>query len=163
MSVEYSTPDICDNFPDAVSVAHPGLKAFGGNSRAAGEILVVNIDEDNSPIWQLVETAGNNRIMVINNNAKYCAVFGDRMAGLAVDNSWQGIVINGYARDTGIISKMDLGLWALGSCPRKCPGQTLVENNDMAEFLGLSFKSGDFVYIDDDGILLSSEELDVRF
>ena len=54
MSVEYGTPDICDKFPDAVSVANPGLKAFGGNSRAAGEILVINIDEDNSPIWQLL-------------------------------------------------------------------------------------------------------------
>lgn len=157
------TADICDDYTDLVSVALPGLKSFGGKPRAAGNIHIINIDEENSHVWRVLEQAGNNRILVVNNNAKYCAVFGDRMATLAVENGWQAIVVNGYVRDTAIIAEMPLGLWALGACPYKCQGKDIIENSAEAEFLGLTFCTGNYVYLDQDGLLLTQNKLDIEF
>ncbi len=163
MNEQTDTADLCDQFPDQVRVALPGLLAFGGVHRAAGEIMVMNIDEENTKVWRQLEEPGNNRLLVINNNANYCAVFGDRMAAIAVSNAWRGVIINGYARDIGIISQMNLGLWALGACPCKCSGKSMPENTGTAEFLGLVFNTGDHVYIDNDGLLLSAEKIDIEF
>ncbi len=153
------TADICDQFTALVSVAQPGLKPFGGKPTAAGLIVVLNIDEDNAKVWSLLETPGNDRILVVNNGGKYCAVFGDRMATLADKNGWQAVVVNGFVRDVAIISEMPLGLWALGTCPYKCQGKTILETHGEAAFLGLAFKDGQTVYIDQDGLLLSEQPL----
>lgn len=153
------TADLCDQFTALVTVAQPGLTPFGGEVKAAGFIDVLNIDEDNTAVWSLLETPGKGRIIVVNNGAKYCAVFGDRMASLAVKNGWQAVVVNGFVRDVAIIGKMPLGLWALGACPYKCQGKTIIQTHGEAAFLGLRFKDGQYVYIDQDGLLLTEQPL----
>lgn len=163
MSVMLTTADVCDQFGAEVKVAEPVLRSLGGRQRASGEILVVNLDEDNRRIWALVEQPGDGRILVINNAARYCAVVGDQIAALAVNNHWGGFVVNGYVRDTGIIRDMDLALWALGTCPQKCPGKGDVPVQDFCSFAGLHFFSGEYVYIDHDGLLLSSSKLAIDF
>lgn len=163
MLEQIGTADICDDLTDLVTVALPGLQPYGGNKRASGEIVVINIDEENSAVWRAVEQAGNKRILVVNNNAKYCAVFGDRMATLAVDNGWKAVVVNGYIRDSAIIGKMPLGMWALGTNPYKCQGKQQIDNTENTTFLGLEFSSGQYVYIDEDGLLLSHNQLAVAF
>jgi len=157
------TADICDEFTESVVFAEPGLTPYGGKSRAAGELVIINIDEDNSAVWQKLAEPGQNRILVVNNSGKYCAVFGDRMATIAVDNGWQAIVVNGFIRDVAIISKMPLGMWALGTCPYKCQGKNVIESSGEAYFLGLTFSDGQYTYIDEDGLLLTQQPLDVEF
>ena len=39
-----------------------------------------------------------------------CALLGDNIAKMAVDNGWSGIVINGCIRDSEDIARMDLGV-----------------------------------------------------
>lgn len=163
MMEQIGTADICDAFTAQVKVALPGLKAYGGLQRAAGEICIVNIDEDNTKVWDKLEEAGQSRIMVVNNQGKYCAVFGDRMASLAVKNDWQAIVINGFVRDVAIIAIMQLGMWALGTCPYKCQGKTVIKPEGDTDFLGIHFKDGQFVYLDQDGLVLAEQQLNVKF
>jgi len=153
------TADICDQFTDKVAVAQPGLMPFGGHKQAAGELVIINMDEDNTQVWSTLELPGQDRILVVNNKAKYCAVFGDRMATLAVNNAWQAVIVNGFVRDVAIIGKMPLGLWALGACPYKCQGKSIVASQGPAQFLGLTFHDGQYVYIDQDGLLLTSQQL----
>jgi regulator of ribonuclease activity A len=38
---------------------------------------------------------------------------------LAYQNDWAGILVHGYVRDTHITHTIPVGLWALGTCPRK--------------------------------------------
>jgi hypothetical protein len=48
-----------------------------------------------------------------------CALLGDRLAGLAAQHGWAGIVLSGCVRDTAALSVIDVGIKALAPCPRK--------------------------------------------
>jgi regulator of RNase E activity RraA len=39
--------------------------------------------------------------------------------GYAYHNGWEGIIINGYVRDTHQTTQIPVGLWALGTYPFK--------------------------------------------
>ena len=47
----YSVPDICDEFPQDVSVLEPLFSNFGGKQRFSGEIITIKCFEDNSPLF----------------------------------------------------------------------------------------------------------------
>jgi regulator of ribonuclease activity A len=57
-----------------------------------------------------------------------------------------------------VTTTIPVGLWALGTCPRKSfennPGQRDVE----LVFGGVTFKNGDFLLADRDGIIVVSPE-----
>ena len=48
-----------------------------------------------------------------------CAMMGDKRATDAIKNNWQGIIVNGPIRDSAEINSMNIGIRALGTCPRK--------------------------------------------
>ena len=81
------------------------------------------------------------------------------IAEAGVKNNWSGIVINGYVRDIDILVKLNLGIQALGTMPvrseKKNQGQVGID----VSFGGLTFCSGDYVYADNNGLLLSKKEL----
>ena len=83
------------------------------------------------------------------------------IAEAGVKNNWSGIVINGYVRDIEILSSLNIGVQALGTMPvrseKKNRGQIGVD----ISFGGLTFSSGDYVYADNNGLLLSKKELDL--
>ena len=83
------------------------------------------------------------------------------IAEAGVKNNWSGIVINGYVRDIDILGRLNIGVQALGTMPvrseKKNQGQIGVD----ISFGGLTFSSGDYVYADNNGLLLSKRELDL--
>ena len=83
------------------------------------------------------------------------------IAEAGVKNNWSGIVINGYVRDIDILGRLNIGVQALGTMPvrseKKNQGQIGVD----ISFGGLTFSSGDYVYADNNGLLLSKKELDL--
>ena len=83
------------------------------------------------------------------------------IAEAGVKNNWSGIVINGYVRDIEILGSLNIGVQALGTMPvrseKKNRGQIGVD----ISFGGLTFSSGDYVYADNNGLLLSKRELDL--
>jgi len=72
---------------------------------------------------------------------------------------WAGFVINGYVRDTMEMKDVNIGMHAIGAFPRKpgkkLPGQTGLTLN----FGGVTISPGDWVYADEDGILISRKQL----
>jgi hypothetical protein len=48
-----------------------------------------------------------------------CALLGDQLAAMAVDNGWAGIIVNGCIRDSADIGAMPLGVKALATFPLK--------------------------------------------
>ena len=54
---------------------------------------------------------------------------------------------------------MDLGVRALATNPRRSVKQDRGETGVEIEFLGAVFRPGDYLYSDEDGILLSSAAL----
>ena len=84
---------------------------------------------------------------------------GDNVAAIAIKNGWEGVIVNGYIRDVAVINDMPIGVVALGSTPRRPKKNNDGESNITLSFADAQFVPGTYVYVDDDGMLLSATEL----
>ena len=152
----FKTADLSDENEAKVQVVQPGLINFGGNARFSGQIQTIKSFEDNSRIREQVRSDGRGKVLVIDNDASMrCAMLGDMLAAAAIENGWQGVVINGCIRDSVDIAAMPIGVKALSTNPLRSEKKDQGEVNVEVEFLGAIFRPGEFLYSDEDGILLS--------
>ena len=158
--MSFKTADLSDEHADGVQIVSPGLKNFGGKTRFHGPIVTVKSFNDNSKVRELIWSPGEGRVLVIDNEASMsCAMFGDMMAARAIENGWAGVVINGCIRDSVDIAAMDIGVKALATNPLRSVKEGRGEVDIELQFLGATFRPGEYLYSDEDGILLSSEPL----
>jgi len=87
------------------------------------------------------------------------ALVGDLIAGSAQKNGWGGLVILGAVRDTLALGRLDIGIKALGSNPWRSGKQGTGQLDVPVTFGGVEFRSGDWLYSDADGILVSPQRL----
>ena len=155
----FSTPDLSDANLE-VKALPPILKNLGGKKAFWGKIETLQCPDDNSFVKELFNSEGEGKVLVVDaNGISSVALLGDMIAEAGVKNGWSGIVINGYVRDIDVLSKLDIGVQALGTMPvrseKKNQGQVGID----VSFGGLTFCSGDYVYADNNGLLLSKKEL----
>lgn len=155
------TPDLCDAYPD-VQVLEPMLISYGGRRAFGGEVVTVKCFEDNSLVKAQVAVSGRGKVLVVDGGgSRRAALLGDRLAEQAANNGWEGIIIHGCIRDVDEIGQTDLGVQALGSHPRKTEKRGLGELNVEVTFGGLTFKPGQFVYADNNGVILANKALEL--
>ena len=155
-----STPDLCDQYPDLIQVVEPMFSNYGGRESFAGEVVTVKCFEDNSCVKQLVGTVGLGRVMVVDGGGSMRrACLGDKLAEKASANGWSGLIIYGCIRDVDEIMATDIGVQALGTHPMKSQKKGIGETQISVSFGGVTFKSGDYVYADNNGIVVASQEL----
>ena len=156
-------PELCDQFPELVQVVEPMFGNFGGRERFGGEIVTLKAFEDNSLVREQVALAGEGRVLVVDGGGSMRkAMLGDMLAEKAAVNGWAGIIIYGAIRDVNAISDTDLGVQALGTHPMKTEKKGLGELNVDLTFGGVTFKPGEYVYADNNGILVSPTKLEVK-
>ncbi len=156
----FKTADLCDANEGRVQVVLPGLINFGGKTRFYGEIVTVKARGDFSQVRAQVNSPGTGKVLVVNNEGSLnCAMLGDLLAAAAGENEWQGIVINGCIRDSVDIAGMDIGVKALATVSIRGTREGKGELNVEIEFLNAIFRPGEFLYSDEDGILLSATAL----
>jgi len=153
------TADICDKYKDKVGVLSPRYKNFGGTNTIYGEIITIKLNRDNLGLIELLKKEGKDRVVVVDVEEEYFAVVGENLTRLAYKNGWRGLLINGYVRDIHITPLVPVGLWALGSCPRKSFEKNEFKVGCDLEFDGIKIKSGDFLLADLDGILIIPKEI----
>ena len=157
--MNFSVADICDELKEKVQVFDAGMKSYGGKSKAYGKIRTVEIYGDNSSLIELLKQSGNGDIAVVNVDARQIAVVGDKLMAIAKKNNWTAIVVNGFVRDTDITKNIDVGLWAVGTYPRKSfEKKTGIIGKDF-HFFGVNFKQGDYLYADNDGLILLNKSI----
>jgi regulator of ribonuclease activity A len=157
--MSFTTPDLSDENPDALALL-PILKNLGGRKSFHGKIETLKCPDDNSFVKQLLNSEGKKRILVVDaNGINTVALLGDMIAEAGVKNNWSGVVINGYIRDVDIINTLNIGVQALGTMPVRSAKKNQGELGIEVSFGGLTFKSGDYVYADNNGLLLSKREL----
>lgn len=156
----FQTADLCDDFIQHLQVAQPGMNNYGGETHFCGPIETIRTYEDNTKIRQLLESVGEGRVLVVDGGGSLgCALVGDRLAQLAIDNGWAGIIVNGCIRDSGVISKMNIGIKALGTNPKKSIKQQRGEIGGEVFFHQVKWRPGDYVYSDEDGIVIANEPI----
>ena len=155
-----STPDLCDQYPELVQVLEPMLSNFGGREQFWGQIVTVKCFEDNSVVKQLVGTAGEGRVIVVDAGGSLRrACLGDMLAEQASQNGWAGLVIYGCIRDIDQIMATDIGVQALGVHPMKTERKGIGEQNIAVSFGGVTFHPGEYLYADNNGVIVAAQPL----
>ena len=156
----FVTPDLCDENPELVRVVEPMFNNYGARSCFSGEIVTVKCHEDNSVVKENVAQPGKGKVMVVDGGgSKRCALLGDMLAEKAAENGWEGIIIYGCIRDVDEINKTDLGVQALATIPIKSNRKGRGDLNIQITFGGVTFNPGEFVYADNNGVIVSREAL----
>ena len=156
----YSTPDLCDDNPELVRVLEPMMANFGGRESFGGEIVTIECHEDNSLVKENAGKPGHGKVMVVDGGGSLRrALLGDMIAENAVKNGWEGLIIYGCVRDVDALITLDLGVQALASIPLKTDKRGIGDFNVDLTFGGVTFIPGEYVYADNNGVVVSSESL----
>ncbi|NMG65633.1 ribonuclease E activity regulator RraA [Azoarcus indigens] len=160
MSLAIQTADLCDAHEDKVSVVAPMFRSFGGRSAFGGPISTLKLFEDNALVRTALASPGNGRVLVVDGGgSQRCALVGDQLGELGVKNGWAGVVVYGCIRDSKMLGGMDLGVFALGTHPRKSIKRNVGEVDIPVTFGGVTFAPGHYLYADEDGVIVSAEAL----
>ena len=103
---------------------------------------------------RLSEPGGGGVLVVDGGGSLRVALVGEIVAGLARDSGWAGLVINGCVRDVAALRELDLGIKAIGSTPRPSGKEGLGEIDVPVTFGGVTFRPGDMLFSDDDGVVV---------
>lgn len=156
----FKTADLCDQFSDELEICEPMFRDYGGRRHFSGPVRTIKCFEDNSRVRDLTAEAGAGSVLVIDAGASLRrAVLGDMLAQKAVDNGWSGILIYGSVRDSVALAQMPLGVKALATCPLKTDKRGEGQRDIPVRFGGVTFRPGDWVYADEDGVILARRAL----
>jgi regulator of ribonuclease activity A len=155
----WATADLCDAYRGVIQVAEPVLKPYGGLRQVTAPVETIWLDEDNRALREMLMRPGEGRALFVDVGGAYCAVLGDIMGAMAVDNGWRALFINGYVRDSAQLAEMPIGVWALGTCPMKSLRSADGEVSVPLVCLGLEVSPGSTVYADEDGVLITPSPL----
>jgi regulator of ribonuclease activity A len=160
----FKTPDLCDEFGaelgKTVRVVAPLFQRYGGRKSFSGEIVTLKIFEDNSLVRAAFAENGTGKVLVIDGGGSLrCALVGDQLAILAQKNGWEGAVVYGCIRDSGDINGIDIGVCALNTHPQKSIKKGVGDRDIAVTFGGVTFNPGEYLYADEDGVLVSGTPL----
>lgn len=156
----YSTPDLCDAYPEQLQVLEPMFSNFGGRDSFGGQIVTIKCHEDNSLVKEQVELDGRGKVLVVDGGGSLRrALLGDMLAEKAARNHWEGLVIYGCVRDVDVLAQTDVGVQALASHPLKTDKRGIGDLNVKVTFAGVTFNPGEYVYADNNGIIVSPSAL----
>lgn len=154
-----STPDLSDAAPDARAIELP-LHNYGKVRQFGGPVVTIKCHEDNALVKACVEEPGEGRVIVVDGGgSRRRSLLGDMLAEKAVANGWAGLVIDGVIRDVDEIGRMALGVQALGTCPVKTEKRGEGQRDISVTIGGVVIAPGDYVYADNNGVIVSNRPL----
>jgi regulator of ribonuclease activity A len=164
VSTHFVTCDLLDDHPDtqvmSPSIDGKSFKNFGGRKAFGGEVVTVKCFEDNSRVKELLATEGAGKVLVVDGGASMrCALLGDLIGESAVKHNWAGVIVYGCVRDVDALAQLDLGVQALAAIPQKSNRKGAGETGLSLNFGGVSIEPGNYIYADNNGILVSAEQL----
>lgn len=151
------TADLYDIHGEQLKICSPVFRHYGGHRSFHGTIATLKCFEDNALVRDQLSQPGQGRVLVVDAGGSLrCAMLGDQLAQLAVDNGWAGVLMYGCIRDSVEIGEMPLGVLALATHPRKSVKQGVGEVAGAVTFAGVTFNPGEWLYADEDGVVVST-------
>ncbi len=163
-STGFSTCDFCDahkaDHSGKFQVLAPVFKDFGGRCVFHGPVLTVKCYEDNSHVKQAVESAGQGRVLVVDGGGSLRrALLGGNLAAAAARHGWAGVVVDGCVRDSAEMAALPIGIRALALNPMPTLRADQGQTGGAVLIQGTVVHTGDWLYADADGMVLSREAL----
>jgi regulator of ribonuclease activity A len=150
------TSDVLDERGDAHVCLLP-FKLFGQRRAIEGHIRTIRCFEDNALLKAMVTSPSPNEVLVVDGGGSLrTALIGDMIASSALANGWSGLIVYGAIRDSAQISALDFHVKSMGTNPRKSSKRGDGECDAPIEFGGISFVAGEYLYSDEDGIVVVS-------
>ena len=154
------TADLYDHFDDELALCELVFRDFGGVANFSGPIATARVLEDNTKVREHLEKPGRGRVLVVDGQGSMRrALCGDNVAAMGAKNGWAGLIFNGAIRDAVAMKGIGLGLKALGTSPRRPLKIGEGEIEVPLTFGGVTFRPGEWVYANIDGVVLSPREL----
>ncbi|WP_304452214.1 ribonuclease E activity regulator RraA [Nocardiopsis sp. YSL2] len=160
MTTAFTTADLIDDHGDTLRSCSTQFRQLGGRARFRGPIRTVKCHEDNGLVKKVLNSPGAGAVLVVDGGGSLrSALMGDMIAESAVANGWAGVIINGAVRDTVALAGLDLGVKALGSNPRKSVKDGAGQADVTVTFGDVAFVPGEWLYSDEDGIVVNATEI----
>lgn len=157
---EIVLPDLCDAYGDAVTVLEPMFSNFGGRDAFGGPVVTIKCFEDNSLVAEQVAEPGKGQVLVVDGGGSLrCGLLGDNLADKAAASGWAGVIVYGCVRDVDALATIELGVQALAPHPRKSVKRGLGDLNVPVTFGGTTIRPGQFIYADNNGVILADQAL----
>jgi len=163
--VAFATCDLCDAYKNDSSgefrVLPPVFKNFGGLRKFSGPVVTVKCFEDNSLVKAAVDSPGEGRVLVVDGGASLRrALLGGNLGAAAAKNGWAGVVIDGCVRDVVELAGLEIGVRALAAMPLPTEKRNEGQRDVAVQVQGIWIYPGDWLYADDDGVVVMSLPLD---
>ena len=158
--MEFTTAELCDQFPDEVQVADPLLQDYGGRIVFGGPIVTLDVYEDDVLLRETLEQSGAGRVLVVDGGGSTrCALLDGGLARLARENGWAGLIVHGCIRNAVQVGQIAIGLKALSTVPRASRHLGRGELDRPLHFASVTFRPGHYLYADADGIVVAPRDL----
>lgn len=158
--MNWATTDLYDEHEGNVRTCSVQFNDYGGKRQFCGPIRTVRCFRDNQLFRALLDKPGGGAVVVIDGGGSTeSALMGDIIAAKGVKNGWSGVVILGAIRDSAEVGKTDFGAKALGVNPARSSKDGNGAVDEPVDFGGVTFTPGEWIYCDEDGILVSPARL----
>ena len=160
----FTTCDLCDaheaDTSGAFRVLPPVFRDYGATRAFCGPVHTLRCPEDNSHVREAVNSPGQGRILVIDGGGSLrYGLVGGNLAIAAAKNGWAGIVIDGCARDAAELRASGVPIRALALMPLRTEKRGEGQAGVPVRIQGVPVRPGDWLYADEDGILVADRAL----
>ncbi|MES2582327.1 MAG: ribonuclease E activity regulator RraA [Pseudomonadota bacterium] len=172
MAIAFATCDLCDvhkgDSTGDFRVLPPVFRDFGAVKKFAGPVTTVKCFEDNTLVKAAVDSPGYldtpqggvGKVLVVDGGGSLRkALLGGNLGAAAARNGWAGVVIDGCVRDTAELASQAVGIRALAAMPLPTEKRQQGQADVPVQVQGVWVRPGDWLYADEDGIVLASKAL----
>lgn len=164
MTLSFATCDLCDAHKNDTDgdfrVLPPVFKDYGQRIKFAGQVSTVKCFEDNTWVKAAVDSPGHGRVLVVDGGGSLRrALVGGNLGKAAAKNGWAGVIVDGCVRDSAELSECDVGIRALALMPLPTEKRNEGQTDVAVQVQGVWVRPGDWLYADEDGIVVASKAL----
>ncbi len=172
MAIEFASCDLCDvhkgDSTGDFRVLPPVFRDFGMVKKFAGPVVTVKCFEDNTLVKAAVDSIGYTdapegriaKVLVVDGGGSLRkALLGGNLGAAAARNGWAGVVIDGCVRDTAELATQAVGIRALAAMPMPTEKRNQGQADVAVQVQGVWVRPGDWLYADEDGIVVASKAL----
>ena len=161
---DFNTCDLCDAHEEDTSgsfrVLPPVFRDFGGTTKFSRPVATLRGIEDNSRIREAVNSPGEGRVLVIDGGGSVRrALVGGVLALAAAKNGWAGILVYGAVRDAQELRDAGIPIKAMALLPMRSVKRGEGQRDLPVEIAGIWVRPGDWLYADEDGVVVSARPL----
>ena len=172
MANAFATCDLCDVHKSDVTgefrVLPPVFRDFGQVKKFSGPVATVKCFEDNTLVKAAVDSPGYvetpqgrvGKVLGVDGGGSLRkALLGGNLGAAAARNGWAGVVIDGCVRDTAELAAQAVGIRALAAMPMPTEKRNQGQADVAVQVQGVWVRPGDWLYADEDGIVVASRAL----